>query len=91
MKGGIKYKMCFIFQRDIVPNFIIILKLIPCAVLSLDYISSTLEDPGEVIPRPQGGPEVPASSNEIEGQSVGALTAPGSPRVNWPQQWDTIN
>ena len=86
MKGGIKYEMRFIFQRDIVRNFIIILKLIPCAVLSLDYISSTLEDPGEVIPRPQGGPEVPASSNEIEGQSVGALTAPGSPRVNWPLQ-----
>ena len=55
MKGGIKYEMYFIFQRDIVRNFIIILKLIPCAVLSLDYISSTLEDPGEVIPRPQAG------------------------------------
>ena len=67
------WRQCFIFQRDIVPNFIIILKLIPCAVLSLDYISSTLGDPGAVIPRPQGGPEVPASSNEIEGQSVGAL------------------
>ena len=67
------WRQCFIFQRDIVPNFIIILKLISCAVLSLDYISSTLGDPGAVIPRPQGGPEVPASSNEIEGQSVGAL------------------
>ena len=86
MKGGIKYEMCFIFQRDIVPNFIIILKLIPCAVLSLDYISSTLGDSGAVIPRLHGGPEVPASSNEIEGQSVSALTAPGSPRVNWPLQ-----
>ena len=57
MKGGIKYEIwrqCVIFQRDIVPNFIIILKLIPCVVLSLDYISSTLGDPGAVIPRPQG-------------------------------------
>ena len=51
----------------------------PFVVLSLDYISSTLGDQGAVIPRPQGGPEVPASSNEIEEQSVGALF----PQPNW--------
>ena len=53
------WRQCFIFQRDVVPNFIIIFKLIPCAVLSLDYISSTLGDPGGSHPSSPGGPRGP--------------------------------